>query len=118
MTLDEYLQQIKTLKDGWDDKIPDHIVDSTCRPNNYKVRRAWFFLVGAYLRQGIRNEHRPPTFIHEYKRFFEHITETRMHYRLTVRRDINLGNLILEGMIRHIECEIEYLRAGRCNVFE
>ncbi|MEK6960939.1 MAG: hypothetical protein AABX47_07240 [Nanoarchaeota archaeon] len=118
MDPNSYLAQIKALKNDWDDKIPDFMVDSTYKPNNYKVRSAWFFLIGAYLRLGLLEGHMPGFYTFEYKRFFKHIKETNMPHRLTTNCDISLGNHILESIIRHIEREKEYLRVERSNIFE
>lgn len=36
------IKNLKTLRDGFSDEIPDRIISSTDRINKYKVRAGWF----------------------------------------------------------------------------
>ena len=109
MEIQEYLQKIKHMRYDYSDEIPEKILNGGMYPlPKYKVRINWFHGLIGWLNLGINyNFFDQRKYSQINRNFAFHIqTTTLCGDRLITRGDINIGNKILDIMIKDLECRI------------
>ena len=104
MTIVDYVQSVKSLRDDYSEEIPSTILHSTHQDGGpkFKVRKAWFQCVSGVLAEGIKKGYLPREYIETYHEFHHRVRETGFHDRDTNREDITHANQILDDIITEL----------------
>lgn len=114
---EEIVSDLRHLKTDWRDDIPDDIIHSSLTgtqvdihpDTKFKVRKAWFHILGDILRKVIKSSFINKNYISEKLKievitYYKELTKaSEFHRRRTTREDINRAEAIMDKVIKELE---------------